>query len=90
MLIPLSDPHLFSPHAGTRNFYQQLIRYPQEVIPLMDRAVHEVFHALYGELDGGRRIQVRPLHRLRVLCVCRLCGCCGVTVPVWSLMLRRV
>jgi hypothetical protein len=53
LLLPLR------PRAGTRSFYQQLRRYPQEVIPLMDSKVHELYVRQYGEPDGGRRIQVK-------------------------------
>jgi hypothetical protein len=47
--------------AGTRTFYKQLCHYPQELIPIMDRVVHELYHARYGEAYGLRRVQVRSL-----------------------------
>ena len=59
MLLNLNCSHLKS-FPGTRAFYQQLKQYPQELIPIMDRVVHEKYVAEYGVApDGMRRVQVR-------------------------------
>ena len=65
-------------HPGCRTLYQQLIRYPQEIVPIMDLVVHQEFLQQRGDpvadeaAMGGHRIQVRPfnlqdVHKLRNL-----------------------
>jgi DNA replication licensing factor MCM4 len=64
-----------------RKLYNQLVQYPQEIVPVMDLVVHQLFLELHPqdkspeqtEADlGGRRIQARPynlqdVHQLRQL-----------------------
>jgi len=52
-----------------RELYQQLINYPQEVIPIFDLVMNEAFQALVGVLAGEeaarnltKRIEVRPFN----------------------------
>lgn len=40
--------------------YNQLINYPQEVIPTMDTALNEIFFAQYPDTALTHQIQVRP------------------------------
>lgn len=40
--------------------YQQLIFYPQEVIPIFDLAVNELFFSIYEEDTLPHQIQIRP------------------------------
>ena len=49
--------HFFTP--GTRQFYTQLQQYPQDIIPIMDNVFNTVYTEMFGEIDGGRRIQVK-------------------------------
>jgi len=42
--------------------YKQLVCYPQEVIPLMDMIVNEIFFELYPEASLSHQIQVRPFN----------------------------
>ena len=44
--------------TGTRQFYTQLQQYPQDIIPIMDNVFNTVYMEMFGEIDGGRRIQV--------------------------------
>ena len=45
---------------ATRDMYTKLVRYPQEIIPIMDLVVHQEYVALFGEESlENRRIQVR-------------------------------
>ena len=43
-----------------RTIYQQLIAYPQEVIPIFDIAVNELFFSIYEEDTLPHQIQIRP------------------------------
>ncbi len=57
----------------TRQLYQQLVRYPQEIIPVMDLVVHRTFCVLFGEDSlNERRIQVAaasdPFAQLSLTC----------------------
>ena len=48
---------------GTRILFDQLIKYPQEIIPLMDLTVNEVFSNLAGSVNLNNNLtmlQVRP------------------------------
>ncbi|KAJ1557471.1 hypothetical protein HK096_007105, partial [Nowakowskiella sp. JEL0078] len=48
---------------GSRKLYNQLIRYPQEVIPLMDHTLSEFFTTLFPEVDlEGESFKVRPFN----------------------------
>ena len=40
--------------------YRQLVCYPQEVIPVLDMAVNELFFATFPECELDHQIQVRP------------------------------
>ena len=42
--------------------YQQLICYPQEVIPVMDIAVNELFQEFFPNVNLAQPIQVRPFN----------------------------
>jgi DNA replication licensing factor MCM4 len=57
--IEINCRHLFN-HPRSRELYGQLLRYPQEIVPIMDLVVHQEFCAAYGE-DAlqSARIQVR-------------------------------
>eukprot|EP00948_MAST-09A_sp_MAST-9A-sp1_P001448 g1448.t1 len=50
----------------TRELYNQLVKYPQEIIPLMDWAVFQIYKELFGEEDplvqSTKRIQVRTFN----------------------------
>jgi DNA replication licensing factor MCM4 len=55
-----------------QTLYSQLIRYPQEIIPLMDYLIDEIFHELYSDVEMSNRIQVRvfnlkEVHHMRLL-----------------------
>lgn len=54
--LTLNCTHLkrFSPEL-----YGQLVRYPQEVIPILDMAANEVFASLYPNTQLEHQIQVR-------------------------------
>jgi DNA replication licensing factor MCM4 len=42
------------------HLYRDLVRYPQEMVPIFDLCVYEEFHRLYGEeADEQKRFQVR-------------------------------
>lgn len=59
VLLNLNCSHLkdFPP---TRAFYHQLVRYPQEIIPILDHVVHEQYVSLFQEEpSNNRKIQVR-------------------------------
>lgn len=72
--INVNCKHLVQ-HFQSRRLYRQLIRYPQEVITIMDLTIHEEILARSGPDDDAafiRRPQVRPfnlkdLHKLRDL-----------------------
>ncbi len=49
----------------TRRLYEQLVRYPQEIVPIMDLVVHQEYTTLFGQ-DAlqNTRIQVRTFNLL--------------------------
>ncbi|CAG7717467.1 unnamed protein product [Allacma fusca] len=49
-------------HQYNTEMYQQLICYPQEVIPVMDIAVNELFHDFFPNVNLSQQIQVRPFN----------------------------
>ncbi|KAJ3170456.1 hypothetical protein HK101_011360 [Irineochytrium annulatum] len=51
-------------YRPTKNFYQQLIRYPEEIIPMMDYALEQTFYELFEDevADGSRKFTVRPFN----------------------------
>ena len=53
----------------TRRLYEQLVRYPQEIVPIMDLVVHQEYTNLFG--------QGKPLSLSLLFVVCRLCLVCG-------------
>jgi hypothetical protein len=48
----------------TRRLYEQLVRYPQEIVPIMDLVVHQEYTNLFG--------QGKPLSLSLLFVVCRL------------------
>ncbi|RKP40286.1 MCM2/3/5 family-domain-containing protein [Dimargaris cristalligena] len=42
--------------------YHQLVQYPQEIIPLMDHVLTQIFHELFRDIEfhGGQEFTVRP------------------------------
>ncbi|KAJ3414832.1 hypothetical protein HDV05_005989 [Chytridiales sp. JEL 0842] len=47
----------------SRTLYMQLLRYPQEVIPLMDHTLTEVYQELFDEVDlNGNSLTIRPFN----------------------------
>lgn len=57
---------------GCAQLYSQLVSFPQEVVPIMDLAVHQLFTDEGGEVQDNQRIQARPfnlqdVHQLRDL-----------------------
>ena len=47
----------------TRRLYEQLVRYPQEIVPIMDLVVHQEYTNLFGaEALQNARIQVRTFN----------------------------
>lgn len=44
------------------DFYRQLICYPQEVIPVLDMAVNEIFNEKYPDTVLNHQILVRPFN----------------------------
>lgn len=50
-------------YARSEKLYHQLLRYPQEVIPLMDHTATELFLDMFDDADlQGRSINVRPFN----------------------------
>ncbi|KAK9723269.1 MCM DNA helicase complex subunit [Basidiobolus ranarum] len=50
-------------YEPSRRLYQQLIRYPQEIIPLMDHTLSEVFQDLFEEEEVSQiPLKVRPFN----------------------------
>ena len=61
--IDCKNIHSFGPPG--RKFYQQLLHYPAEIIPIMDLVVHEEYAKLFGDdflSQTLRRIQVRTFN----------------------------
>lgn len=61
--IDCKNIHSFG--APGRKFYQQLLHYPAEIIPIMDLVVHEEYAKLFGDdflSQTLRRIQVRTFN----------------------------
>lgn len=46
-------------------FYKQLVRYPQDVIPTLDMAVNEIFFERYPAAVLEHQIQIRPFNSHR-------------------------
>jgi DNA replication licensing factor MCM4 len=48
---------------STKRLYDQLVKYPQEIIPIMDLVVYEEFTRIFGKDSlGQQRIQVRAFN----------------------------
>ena len=48
---------------STSNLYAQLLHYPQEIIPLMDLIVNDIFSELFPEVNTAESpIQIRPFN----------------------------
>lgn len=58
LIFNVNCAHLAS-NAATRSFYRQLVKYPQELIPIMDLVVNNEYVNIHGERDGSQRIQTR-------------------------------
>jgi len=43
-----------------KTMYNQLVSYPQEVIPIFDKALNELFFTIYKDDTLPHQIQVRP------------------------------
>ncbi|TPX31666.1 hypothetical protein SmJEL517_g05081 [Synchytrium microbalum] len=55
-------------HGDSLKLYHQLLRYPQEIIPLMDHTLTELFLDLYDDVDlEGAGLKVRPFNLDRVV-----------------------
>ncbi|KAI8806476.1 MCM2/3/5 family-domain-containing protein [Cladochytrium replicatum] len=53
---------------SSRNLYYQLIRYPQEIIPVMDHTLTEVFINTFEDVDlEGQAMRVRPFNLNRMV-----------------------
>jgi len=60
--INLDSEHLRT-HSTTRKLYQQLLAYPQEIIPIMDMVANNCFADRHRNVDlADRSIQVRPFN----------------------------
>ena len=51
-------------YQSARRLYHQLIRYPQEIIPLMDHCLNEIFLERFedAEIPAEESIKVRPFN----------------------------
>jgi len=49
-------------HEYDSALYAELVRYPQELIPLMDLVVHELIDATYPDMERTQRTQVRTFN----------------------------
>jgi|GEM_PF-312354 len=70
MNIDVDASHLEEFSLDSKRLYKQMLRYPQEIIPILDLVVYQEFVELFGEdilLESGKRIQVRVfnLHEVR-------------------------
>jgi DNA replication licensing factor MCM4 len=60
-ILPLDCSHLSS--GSTSSLYAQLLHYPQEIIPLMDLVVNDIFSELFPEVNIIESpIQIRPFN----------------------------
>ncbi|KND01040.1 MCM DNA helicase complex subunit MCM4 [Spizellomyces punctatus DAOM BR117] len=64
MNLDCSNLRVYQP---ARKLYNQLIRYPQEIIPLMDHTLTEIFLDMFEdvELPDGMTMRVRPFNLAR-------------------------
>ena len=61
ILIPFLEVNMAHLLQFDEELYRQLVCYPQEVIPVLDMAVNELFNASYPDCEGlPHQIQVRP------------------------------
>ena len=50
-------------YRGTHKLYDQLVKYPQEVIPLMDHTIKVYYQELYPDPDEAvDQIKIRPFN----------------------------
>jgi DNA replication licensing factor MCM4 len=50
-------------YPDTHKLYDQLVKYPQEIIPLMDHTVTEFYLSRYDDdYDAGISLKVRPFN----------------------------
>ncbi|OBZ81830.1 DNA replication licensing factor MCM4 [Choanephora cucurbitarum] len=50
-------------YSVTRKLYDQLVKYPQEIIPLMDHTITEFYFGLFPNTDfNGLQLKVRPFN----------------------------
>ena len=59
-LIPFLNVNSGHIQVFDEELYRQLIQYPQEVIPILDMAVNELFFDKFPDTDLDHQIQVRP------------------------------
>ncbi|UYV66052.1 MCM4, partial [Cordylochernes scorpioides] len=65
-IYALEDPYINVNCAHIQDFstqlYDQLLQYPQEVIPTLDMAANELFFQKFPEIELRHQIQVRPFN----------------------------
>ena len=59
-LIPFLNVNSGHIQVFDEELYRQLIQYPQEVIPILNMAVNELFFDKFPDTDLDHQIQVRP------------------------------
>ncbi len=48
-------------YPNSEKLFYQLIRYPQEIIPLMDHVLTDIFNERFeGALNDGKSMRIRP------------------------------
>ena len=85
-ILPLDCSHLMVGPTGS--LHVQLLHYPQEIIPLMDLVVNEIFSELFPEVNATESpIQIRPFNIGNTVNV-RLLDPSGITTPRSCTMTR--
>ncbi len=62
MCLPFLSVNCAHVNQFDEDLYRQLVCYPQEVIPILDMAVNELFFERYPETVLAHQIQVRPFN----------------------------
>ena len=60
--LDIDTIHLFYHSPTCQNFYQQLVSYPMEIVPLMDLLVKRQLERMAGPNQFVPRVQVRPFN----------------------------
>ena len=60
--LDIDTMHLFYHSPTCQNFYQQLVSYPMEIVPLMDLLVKRQLERMAGPNQFVPRVQVRPFN----------------------------